>query len=130
VALSLQLVIAQRLVRVNCESCAAPHELATHEREWLRVALLEMVEEQRCRRGKGCTNCNGTGYAGRTGVYEMLEMTGPVVEAANQENVQRFMEVAREQMAGNTLQRHAAQLAVAGMTTVDEAMRISSQLED
>jgi MSHA biogenesis protein MshE len=130
VALSLQLVIAQRLVRVNCESCSAPHELSTHEREWLRLALLDMAEEQRCRRGKGCTNCNGTGYAGRTGVYEMLEMTGPVVEAANQESVQRFMEVAREQMAGNTLQRHAAQLAVAGTTTVEEAMRISSQLED
>ena len=130
VALSLQLVIAQRLVRVNCESCAAPHELLAHEREWLRLELLDMVDEQRCRRGKGCTNCNGTGYAGRTGVYEMLEMTGPVVEAANQENIQRFMEVAREQMAGNTLRRHAAQLAVAGTTTVDEAMRISSQLED
>lgn len=130
VALSLQLVIAQRLVRVNCENCAAPHELLPHEREWLRLELLDMVDEQRCRRGKGCTNCNGTGYAGRTGVYEMLEMTGPVVEAANQENIQRFMEVAREQMAGNTLRRHAAQLAVAGTTTVDEAMRISSQLED
>ncbi|MGH8640502.1 MAG: GspE/PulE family protein [Burkholderiales bacterium] len=130
VALSLQLVIAQRLVRVNCESCAAPHELAPHEREWLRLELLDMVSEQGARRGKGCTNCNGTGYAGRTGVYEMLEMSGPVVEAANQESVQRFMEVAREQMAGNTLRRHAAQLAVAGTTTVDEAMRISSQLED
>jgi MSHA biogenesis protein MshE len=130
VALCLQLVIAQRLVRVNCESCSAAHELLTHEREWLRLELLDMVNEQGVRRGKGCTNCNGTGYAGRTGVYEMLEMTGPVVEAANQENVQRFMEVAREQMAGNTLRRHAAQLAVAGVTTVDEAMRISSQLED
>src|SRR5688572_2297251 len=130
VALCLQLVIAQRLVRVNCESCAAPHELATHEREWLRLELPDMAEEQRCRRGKGCTHCNGTGYAGRTVVYEMLEMTGPVIEAANQENIQRFMEVAHEQMAGNTLRRHAAQLAAAGTTTVDEAMRISSQLED
>ena len=130
VALCLQLVIAQRLVRVNCESCSAAHELAPHEREWLRLELLDMVDELRCRRGKGCTHCNGTGYAGRTGVYEMLEMTGPVVEAANQENIQRFMEVAREQMAGNTLRRHAAQLAVAGTTTVEEAMRISSQLED
>ena len=130
VALSLQLVVAQRLVRVNCESCAASHELAPHEREWLRLELPDMVNEQGVRRGKGCTNCNGTGYAGRTGVYEMLEMTGPVVEAANQENVQRFMEIAREQMAGNTLRRHAAQLVIAGVTTVDEAMRISSQLED
>src|SRR5262245_614093 len=130
VALSLQLVIAQRLVRMNCESCAVAHELSPAEREWLRLELMDMVDEQRCRRGKGCTHCNGTGYAGRTGVYEMLEMSGPVVEAANQDNIQRFMEVAREHMAGNTLRRHAAQLAVAGTTTVEEAMRISSQLED
>ena len=57
-------------------------------------------------------------------------MAEPVVEAANQDNIQRFMEVAREQMAGNTLSRHAAQLAAAGVTTVEEAMRISSQIED
>ena len=130
VALSLQLVIAQRLVRVICDSCAAPYELLPTEREWLRLELLDMVDEQRCKRGKGCTNCNGTGYAGRTGVYEMLEMTAPVVEAANQDDIQRFMQAARAQMAGNTLRRHAAQLAVAGTTTVDEAMRISSQIED
>jgi MSHA biogenesis protein MshE len=130
VALSLQLVVAQRLVRVICDSCASEHELAPHEREWLRLELLEMEVGERCKRGKGCTHCNGTGYMGRTGVYEMLEMSAPVVEAANHDNIQRFIEVAREQMGGNTLRRHAAQLALAGTTTVEEAMRISSQLED
>jgi MSHA biogenesis protein MshE len=130
VALSLQLVVAQRLVRVICDSCSQEHELVPHEREWLRLELLEMEAERHCKRGKGCTHCNGTGYMGRTGVYEMLEMTAPVVEAANHENVQHFVDVAREQMAGNTLRRHAAQLVIAGRTTVEEAMRISSQLED
>ena len=43
---------------------------------------------------------------------------------------QRFMRVAREQMAGHTLRRHAAQLVDAGMTTVEEAMRITSQFDD
>jgi MSHA biogenesis protein MshE len=130
VALSLQLVVAQRLARVICDSCSQTYELLAHEREWLRLELLETGVEHRCKRGKGCTHCNGTGYMGRTGVYEMLEMTAPVVEAANHENVQHFVDVAREQMAGNTLRRHAAQLVIAGRTTVEEAMRISSQLED
>jgi MSHA biogenesis protein MshE len=130
VALSLQLVVAQRLARVICDSCSQAYELLAHEREWLRLELLETGVEHRCKRGKGCTHCNGTGYMGRTGVYEMLEMTAPVVEAANHENVQHFVDVAREQMAGNTLRRHAAQLVIAGRTTVEEAMRISSQLED
>jgi MSHA biogenesis protein MshE len=130
VALSLQLVVAQRLARVICDSCSQAYELLAHEREWLRLELLETGVEHRCKRGKGCTHCNGIGYMGRTGVYEMLEMTAPVVEAANHENVQHFVDVAREQMAGNTLRRHAAQLVIAGRTTVEEAMRISSQLED
>ena len=130
VALSLQLVIAQRLVRVICESCAGDHELLPHEREWLRVELRDAADQHRCKRGRGCTHCNGTGYMGRTGVYEMLEMTGPVVEAANRDDIQNFLRVAREQMAGRTLRRHAAQLAAAGTTTVEEAIRISNQLDD
>jgi MSHA biogenesis protein MshE len=67
---------------------------------------------------------------GRTGVYEMLEMTGPVVEAANREDVQLFIRAAREQMAGNTLRRHAARLASEGITSIEEAMRISNQFEE
>jgi MSHA biogenesis protein MshE len=129
VALSLQLVIAQRLVRVICESCAADYQPLPHEHEWLRHELQD-VDHNRCKRGKGCSHCNGTGFLGRTGVYEMLEMTNPVVEAANQEDVQRFVNVGREQMAGRTLSRHAAHIAAAGRTTVQEAMRVSNQSDD
>ena len=129
VALSLQLVIAQRLVRVICESCSENHTLLPNHLEWLRQEL-GGSDAIHPKRGKGCTHCNGTGYMGRTGIYEMLEMTAPVVQAANNENVQNFIEAAREQLAGNTLRRHAAMLAAAGMTTVEEAMRISNQFED
>ena len=129
VALSLQLVIAQRLVRVVCESCAVDHALLPQEQEWLRLEL-GAADHPRCKRGKGCSHCNGTGFLGRTGVYEMLEMTEPVVEAASHEDVRRFVHVAREQMAGRTLARHAAQIAAAGRTTVQEAMRVANQSED
>jgi MSHA biogenesis protein MshE len=130
VALSLQLVIAQRLVRVNCESCIVDHELLPNERVWLRQELGDKVDGHRYRRGKGCTHGNGTGFLGRTGVYEVLEMTAPVAEAANHEDIQHFIRVAREQMAGNSLRRHAAQLVAAGTTTVEEAMRVSNLSED
>jgi MSHA biogenesis protein MshE len=60
----------------------------------------------------------------------MLEMTNPVVEAANHEDIHQFVRSAREQMAGRTLSRHAAQIAAAGRTTVQEAMRVSNQSED
>jgi MSHA biogenesis protein MshE len=130
VALSLQLVIAQRLVSVVCASCAREHKLAPNEREWLRQEFGDSVDRYRYMEGAGCNHCNGTGFSGRTGVYEMLEMTGPVVAAANSEDMQAFVDAARAQMAGSTLRRHATTLASSGRTTVDEAMRISHQLED
>ncbi|HXV12340.1 MAG TPA: GspE/PulE family protein [Burkholderiales bacterium] len=130
VALSLQLVLAQRLVSVVCASCAKEHKLAPNEREWLRLEFGDAVDRHRYVSGNGCSHCNGTGFSGRTGVYEMLEMTNPVVAAANSDDIQAFVNAARAQMAGNTLRRHAAILAASGRTTVDEAMRISHQLED
>ena len=130
VALSVQLVLAQRLVRVICESCAQPHTLKPNEREWLRAELHDRVDAQRYMHGPGCSHCNGTGYQGRTGVYEMLEMSNEVVQAASQDDPNVFVQAAKKQMAGNTLRRDAVRLVLAGRTTVDEAMRISNQYED
>ena len=130
VALSLQLVVAQRLVRVVCENCAEAHALAPHEHEWLRLELGDAVDRQRYLRGRGCMHCGNTGYQGRTGVYEMLEMTTELVEAINSDDTGRFVQAARRQMAGETLRRDAVRQVVRGRTTVEEAMRISNQFED
>ncbi|MGK5055986.1 GspE/PulE family protein [Janthinobacterium sp. LB2P49] len=127
---SLQAVLAQRLVRVICESCSTPYAPTPNEYEWLRLELGELVERNQYFHGKGCSHCNGMGYRGRTGVYELLEITRAVADAANHADPSHFMKVAMEQMAGETLRRHAVQLVVAGRTTVMEAMRISNQSED
>ncbi|HVY06683.1 MAG TPA: GspE/PulE family protein [Burkholderiales bacterium] len=130
VAMSLQVVVAQRLLRLVCESCAESTPLTPSEHEWMRARLGTSTDERTYMKGRGCTQCNGTGYLGRTGVYEMLEMTKPVVEAANQPDPAIFMAVGRAQIEGETLMDHAVQLVIAGRTTVDEAMRMSSQAED
>ncbi len=130
VALSLQLVLAQRLVRVVCPSCIEPHTPEPHEHEWLRFELADTVDQRKYVRGKGCVQCGGTGYQGRTGVYEMLEMTNEVVEAINREDNTAFVLAARKQMAGETLRRDAVRLVIRGRTTIEEAMRISNQFED
>jgi len=129
VATSLQVVLAQRLVRVICESCATDYPLKPTEQEWLRLELGDTVSDHHYLHGRGCAQCNGTGYRGRTGVYEMLEMTEQVAHAANHHEPANFMRVAQAQMAGETLRRHAVALIVAGRTTVMEAMRISNQFE-
>ena len=130
VAMSLQMVIAQRLVRVVCEHCARPRRLSPQEHEWLRVEIGDDVDRHEYREGAGCSHCNGTGYLGRSGIYEMLEMTAPVVEAANQEDPAAFIRAAREQMAHHTLRRDAIRAVTEGRTTVQEAMRTTSQYEE
>jgi MSHA biogenesis protein MshE len=127
---ALQAVLAQRLVRVICESCTTPYTLAPTEREWLRIELGELVDQNQYFHGKGCSHCNGMGYRGRTGVYELLEMSSAVMDAANHPDPGHFLKAAAAQMAGNTMRRHAVQLVVQGRTTVAEAMRISNQVEE
>ena len=80
-------------------------------------------------RGLGCERCNGTGYAGRTAVYEMLEMTSSLVEAANRGTPVEFVRLARQQIGASTLLHHAIGLAAKGRTTIEEAMRLSMQVE-
>ena len=130
VALSLQMVVAQRLVRVICENCGEAHSPSPAEHEWLKYELADKVDAYSYKRGRGCSQCNGTGYTGRTGVYEVLEMTNDLVEAINHEDTGMFVQAARKQMAGQTLRRDAVRLVVNGRTTIDEAMRISNQFED
>jgi MSHA biogenesis protein MshE len=127
---SLQAVLAQRLVRVICESCSEPYAISTNEHEWLSAELQDKVDRCTYFHGRGCSHCNGMGYRGRTGVYEMLEITAAVAEAANHHDPAHFLRVAQAQMAGETLRRHAVALVVSGRTTVAEAMRISNQLDD
>jgi MSHA biogenesis protein MshE len=130
VAMSLQVVVAQRLVRIICESCAESYSLLPSEHEWIRNHIGAAADGHTYLKGRGCSQCNGTGYLGRTGVYEMLEMTRPVVEAANEPEPARFIEAARAQMEGRMLKDHAVQLVISGRTTVEEAMRVSTQMED
>jgi MSHA biogenesis protein MshE len=130
VALSVHMVVAQRLVRVICGNCREPYALTPNEHEWLRYELADQVDSHSFQHGRGCAHCANTGYQGRTGVYEFLEMSDAVVEAVNHEDPGEFMRVARQQMAGETLRRDAVRLVLAGRTTVAEAMRISNQFEE
>ncbi len=129
VASSVQAVIAQRLIRRVCETCSEPYSPTPQENKWLDA---ECADQRRGTlvKGRGCSHCNGTGYYGRLGVYEFLEMTAEMVEAAAHESVSHFMQVASEHMRGKTLQDHALKLMFQGKTTVTEVMRLSNQAED
>jgi MSHA biogenesis protein MshE len=126
VATSLQAVIAQRLVRLVCESCAEPYAPTPQEAKFIEAVLPGRAG---FRRGRGCGHCNGSGFRGRIGVYEMLEMTPRLVEAIARDDVPGFARAAEQEMSGHSLVQHAAALAAAGRTTLNEVMRISQSEE-
>jgi MSHA biogenesis protein MshE len=130
VASSLHAVIAQRLVRVNCPSCAEPYQPSGQEMQWLQGGQRDDGRPLQLMRGRGCQFCHLTGYAGRTGVYEMLEMDAALTAAVNREDTAEFSRLAVRHMAGRSMRHHAGQLVLAGKTTLAEAIRISSELED
>jgi MSHA biogenesis protein MshE len=127
VATALQAVIAQRLVRVICESCGQDHPPTPQEQKFIETEW--RGEARGFKRGRGCAHCNGSGYRGRVGVYEMLEMTPAMIGGIVRDDVPGFLRLAQEALAGETFVQHAAALAAAGRTTLNEVMRISQSEE-
>ena len=130
VAMSVLAVIAQRLVRLVCNQCAEAYTPDAFEQVWLQFELGDKVTQHHYVRGKGCTVCNGTGYHGRVGVYELLEMDNELIDAASHQDPHHFIKLARQRMAGKTLRKSAVDLVMNKRTTVSEAMRISNQFEE
>jgi MSHA biogenesis protein MshE len=130
VASSVQAVIAQRLLRRVCESCNEPYIPTPQEMEWLKIEGVNADQLAGLMHGRGCSHCNGSGYLGRMGVYEMLEMGREMVDAAAHDSVNHFMTVAGEHMRGKRLVDHALLQMTSGLTTVAEVMRISNQVDD
>jgi type IV pilus assembly protein PilB len=82
VASSIQAIMAQRLIRVICKNCKVVDENPNLK----QLALLEVDEEEAKKhtfyKGAGCPKCSGTGYKGRLGIFEMVEMTSQLRELA------------------------------------------------
>jgi MSHA biogenesis protein MshE len=110
-----------------------PYEPAAHEHEWMAKELALMQSEDGAPlqqgsffKGVGCNSCHQTGYRGRTGIYEMIEMTPEMTHAASQGDHIAFNQIAQKQFANYTLKRDAIRLVQAGRTTIAEAMRAST----
>ena len=78
----------------------------------------------------GCSACNGTGYSGRQGVYELLEMDASLTQAASRSDPATFMRLAREKMKGHTMAYHALDLVRQGRTSLAEALRVGFDVGD
>jgi MSHA biogenesis protein MshE len=130
VATSIHAVLAQRLVRLNCESCVQPAPPEAAELAWLAAQYGSAPDPARFKRGTGCSHCNGTGLLGRTGIYEMLEITPDMVHALNQAQNNEFVDLAHKALASQSLRHQALELALAGRSPVTEVIRVASELGD
>ncbi|WP_346350560.1 GspE/PulE family protein [Oceanimonas sp. AH20CE76] len=128
VASTLKAVLAQRLVRKICEYCKVPAQPDESERQFL-IHLNPQAEQGRFYRGEGCASCNHTGFKGRIGVFEWLEVNQPMADALRHENTQAFeTEVAR--LPGFvTLPQAALEQALAGNIAVSEVLRLSEWVD-
>ncbi len=131
VAAALDGVIAQRLVRRVCDSCAEDVEANPAQLAWLRGQLGEQaVRQTRFRAGRGCSRCNNTGYRGRIGVYELLEMNEELIEKLRRLDTEGFIKAARARADFRPFTLCALDYAQAGMTSLDEVIRLAGGLEE
>ncbi|GAB4438142.1 MAG: type II secretion system ATPase GspE [bacterium] len=125
VASSLTGVLAQRLVRKNCPYCKEPVNLTREEKEKLKSLGYEGID--RVYKGKGCNECRGKGYAGRTGIFELLLVDEEIKNLIlAKKDARTIKEVA---VAGGmeTLFDDGIAKVKAGFTTLEEVLRVTNQ---
>ena len=123
IASSLRLVIAQRLVRRICDHCRSRYLPVPQDEAFLR-ACGAGFDADLLMQGNGCSHCNHTGYNGRLGVYELLEMSRPVVGALTRGNDEEYLACARAQVADLSLTAHLMRLLASGATSISEARQL------
>ena len=122
VASSLSLVVAQRLVRRPCSSCAAGYTPAPQTLALLGLTSDDLVGATP-RRGRGCPDCGGTGYRGRTGVFEVLPVTAQLRQVLLTTPTEAAIGAAAREHGMVTLRASALAAAARGETTYEEVLR-------
>lgn len=129
IATALKCIVAQRLVRRVCESCGEPHEPDANELQL--IALIEHKSESASyRMGPGCPHCSNTGYRGRIGVFEMLEVNRYMAEALRTNDINNFARAALKSASYRPISESAHEYAAEGITSLAEVMRVSALVED
>ncbi|XLP07509.1 GspE/PulE family protein [Alteromonas marina] len=124
VATSLRGVLAQRLVRRVCENCKAERPPTVQEQAWVRFLKPELANAS-FYKGRGCNSCNHTGYKGRIGVFEFLEMNEDMMEALRDDNTQGFVDATKANKDFIPLSHMALDYAAEGKTSLDEVFKVS-----
>ena len=131
IAAAVHGIVAQRLVRRVCGDCAQPATPTANQIAWLATCRPgRNLERQKFMAGAGCTYCNLTGYRGRVAVYELLEFDRTLADAVRRGDLDGFARAARGSAGYLPLAQGAIDYALAGVTSLAEAMAVGAGLEE
>ena len=129
VASSVIGVLAQRLIRLNCPKCKQPYTPSQAELDSAGITP-EMAESAVFMHGRGCGNCQKTGYRGRQGIFELMAMTAKIRQLVF--DGATSTEIRKEAISQGmiTLYRDGIDKVLSGITTLEEVFRVAKADED
>jgi general secretion pathway protein E/type IV pilus assembly protein PilB len=122
VASSTRCLMAQRLVRKICKKCGAPYEPTPSELKTLAIGP-EAAKTATFKKGKGCDNCNRTGYRGRFGIFEIFVIDDEARKLIYEKVPSSVLRIRAREMGMRTLREDGARKVLAGLTSPEEVVR-------
>jgi type IV pilus assembly protein PilB len=119
---SLEGVLGQRLIRKICPNCKTPYEPNEATLAQLGLSPHE-IGDKNFFYGKGCDTCNQTGYRGRKGIYELLDITDPIRELINQRAPSVVLKQKAVELGMTTLRQDGLRCIFDGETTIEEVLK-------
>lgn len=123
-------VIGQRLIRRICAKCREPYALAAETAEKMGLVTRSSPESIPLFRGKGCSQCLNTGYAGRIVISEVLALTAKVKEHILARTGELKIKEAGRRDGMITMREDGMNKAFAGLTTLEEILRVTAPDEE
>ncbi len=122
VAATLEGVLAQRLLRTICKNCRAPYEPSQSILNQLNLSA-DDIGGKHFYTGNGCDKCGGSGYKGRKGIYELLDVTDPIRELITQKAPTLVLKQKAIELGMQTLREDGLRNIYEGETTIEEVLK-------
>lgn len=127
IASSLVAVLAQRLVRTICHYCKEPYEISDAERSYFIGSPLFAHHSSLFYRGRGCDRCRGSGYLGRTGIFELLYITNDIRQMITSRRDSQVIKDSSVSRGMKTLYMDGLNKVMKGDTTLQEVLRVTQK---
>ena len=129
VASAVRAIMAQRLLRRVCKHCAQEYTPNETEKHLLGLSD-EYLASHTFKKGKGCSNCGKTGYRGRIGIYEICMLDNDITELVYRNEPTQVIREAARRNGMHSLREDALRKAEAGISTLEEVIRVTMMDED